>query len=231
MQSIDKNANCGIYQIRNIINNDIYIGSSSKINRRFNTHKCRLRKGKQENPYLQSAWNKYGEENFVFEIILICHPDMLIWYEQQFLDQWNPKYNINKLADSPGSHPVSEEQKIKVSEFHKGRKRTEKTRERMSLARIGIKITDGARENMRKSRLGKTTSNRQKQIVSQLSKGNEWNAKLFSGIKSPDGIVYDSIFNLSKFCREHNLEARNLSAVIHGKVKSHKGWTYVGGVS
>lgn len=59
----------GIYKIRNILNDKVYIGSSIHIKRRLSEHKCWLRKNTHDNDYLQKAWNKYGENNFVFEIV------------------------------------------------------------------------------------------------------------------------------------------------------------------
>jgi len=58
-----------IYQIRNKINNKIYIGSTNNINKRWNNHKSKLNNKIHENSYLQAAWDKYGEENFEFSII------------------------------------------------------------------------------------------------------------------------------------------------------------------
>ena len=60
----------GIYKIINIINEKTYVGSTiSKFNRRWNCHKCQLRNHNHGNKYLQNAWNKYGEDKFIFEII------------------------------------------------------------------------------------------------------------------------------------------------------------------
>lgn len=58
-----------IYKITNIINNKCYIGQAKNYKQRFYTHKSNLRKNKHDNRYLQFAWNKYGEENFTFEVI------------------------------------------------------------------------------------------------------------------------------------------------------------------
>ena len=58
-----------IYKITNIINNKCYIGQTQDHQRRFAEHKNSLRKNKHENPHLQSAWNKYGEENFSFDVL------------------------------------------------------------------------------------------------------------------------------------------------------------------
>lgn len=59
----------GIYGIRNIANNKIYIGLSSDIYKRWKTHLNNLNKGKHINDHLQSAWNEYGENSFDFFII------------------------------------------------------------------------------------------------------------------------------------------------------------------
>ena len=60
----------GIYKITCKVNNKIYIGSTEVcFKQRFKKHKQRLRNNYHENDYLQKSWNKYGEDNFVFEIL------------------------------------------------------------------------------------------------------------------------------------------------------------------
>lgn len=58
-----------IYCIKNILNNKVYIGSSVNFNKRKNLHLHYLKNNKHHSNHLQKAWNKYGKENFVFEII------------------------------------------------------------------------------------------------------------------------------------------------------------------
>jgi len=58
----------GIYTIKNIITKQLYIGSAINILSRFNKHKEQLRKNKHFNFHLQNSWNKYGENNFLFNI-------------------------------------------------------------------------------------------------------------------------------------------------------------------
>mgnify|MGYP003295796585 CR=1 FL=1 len=58
-----------IYKIVNKINGKVYIGQSTNIKERWKDHKNRLRKREHVNTYLQHAWDKYGEENFEFEVI------------------------------------------------------------------------------------------------------------------------------------------------------------------
>jgi group I intron endonuclease len=97
----------GIYQIKNIINKKCYIGSSKNINRRWDRHRYGLRSNNHENVLLQRAWNKYGEENFIFEIIEECEQDRLLELDQKYLDL-KPQYNIGIIAsggDNLTNHP------------------------------------------------------------------------------------------------------------------------------
>jgi hypothetical protein len=66
---IQKNGKPCIYKIQNIINNKLYIGSAIGHYRRKGQHYYLLRNNKHFNKYLQNSWNKYGEENFKFEIL------------------------------------------------------------------------------------------------------------------------------------------------------------------
>lgn len=54
----------GIYKIKNQVNDKFYIGSSEKIQSRFSSHKCNLRKNKHKNKHLQSSWNKHGGDAY-----------------------------------------------------------------------------------------------------------------------------------------------------------------------
>ena len=57
-----------IYKITNLLNNKVYIGQSIHPNRRWTEHKQKARHGQDKFP-IHLAINKYGEENFTFEII------------------------------------------------------------------------------------------------------------------------------------------------------------------
>jgi group I intron endonuclease len=58
-----------IYRIRNVVNQKFYVGSTINMKERVRTHRSRLRGNRHHSPHLQAAWNKYGEECFVFEVI------------------------------------------------------------------------------------------------------------------------------------------------------------------
>ena len=113
----------GVYQIVNTINGKKYVGSSVNIERRWAEHKSKLNTVEHSNPHLQNAWQKYGEENFEFEIICSCLNDKTLEFEQFFLDARHPEYNVAKDAKAPmlGRHHTEEARK-KNSEAHKGTK-------------------------------------------------------------------------------------------------------------
>lgn len=59
----------GIYSITQISSGKRYIGSSVNIKRRWASHRSSLRRNLNDNIHLQNAWNKYGEKDFLFEIL------------------------------------------------------------------------------------------------------------------------------------------------------------------
>jgi len=108
-----KNSGFGVYQIRNILNDNLYIGCTFKagFKSRHKGHRSALRHGNHHCLHLQNAWNKYGEDNFIFEVIEefkfpLDYPIDLIKThienrEQYYFDKLNPRYNILKRAGSP----------------------------------------------------------------------------------------------------------------------------------
>lgn len=105
---------CGVYKIYNKINNKIYIGSSKNIERRIYTHFWHLKNGDHVNCHLQYAYNKYGEDNFGWEIVCSCSESEQFEKEQFYIDSLSPEYNIKPTAD--GTDHFSEETKRKMSE-------------------------------------------------------------------------------------------------------------------
>ena len=89
---------CGVYKITNKANGKFYIGSSNNIKHRWNNHIKQLTEQNHKNSHLQNAWNLYGKDNFVFEIIEECSPDIQFEREQHYLNTLNPfderGYNI-----------------------------------------------------------------------------------------------------------------------------------------
>lgn len=59
----------GIYKIINVINNKFYVGSAVDFTARKRRHWWALRSQRHANKHLQAAWNKYGEQAFIFVIV------------------------------------------------------------------------------------------------------------------------------------------------------------------
>ena len=59
----------GVFQIKNLINNKIFISSSTELDTVWNSQKFKLNLGIHPNKNLQSDWKESGEDNFKYEII------------------------------------------------------------------------------------------------------------------------------------------------------------------
>lgn len=100
----------GIYCIENVTNHKTYIGSSKNIYQRLLKHFALLRHNKHENPHLQSAWNKYGEDSFRWYILELCDNSELAKLEQQCIDLFGAEYNITRIVER---NILSKESRIK----------------------------------------------------------------------------------------------------------------------
>jgi group I intron endonuclease len=115
----------GIYQIRNKINGKVYIGKSVNIHIRILRHKSNANKGIHTNRYLQNSFNKYGMENFAFEILEQADVAMLPILEQKWIDATCPKSLYNHC-------------KFVLRNENIGRKHADDVRRIMSLKKQGI---------------------------------------------------------------------------------------------
>ncbi len=98
--------NC-VYRIINKINNKVYIGSTIDAERRRIEHFSQLENNKHINPHLQNAYNKYGKDAFMFDVIESNLDDgELLKREQHYIDLFNSSnsnfgYNISSYANQP----------------------------------------------------------------------------------------------------------------------------------
>jgi len=98
----------GIYQIKNLINGTIYIGSAKRFKERWNDHKRSLTKGVHHTKYLQNSYSKHnvevGNDNmFVFSVLEVMDKstkeERLIreeWWIQKLLNEGLELYNSNR---------------------------------------------------------------------------------------------------------------------------------------
>lgn len=143
----EEETGAGIYKIRNKVNDKYYLGSTRNLRKRMREHLSMLRNNKHGNAHLQNAFNKHGEDAFIFEIQLrAVYEEHLVMLEQAYLDTFTPYvrgmgYNISDNAksyrvfgkDHPGyGKQRSEETKRKISETLTGRTIPESTRLKIS---------------------------------------------------------------------------------------------------
>lgn len=195
----------GIYIIICRANLKMYIGSSCNLKNRFADHVSHLTHKKHINAHLQSAWNQYGSEQFMFGILEYCEGDnqKLLSLEQDYLNRYKPYkreigFNIMPLAERAVG-AIAEESRKKMSLAKLGHTKSEKT----------VQLH---KDNWEKH-------------------GKEWAAQQIKDygksfrIVSPDGILYEGR-GIRLFARQHGLNRTDLSRVIsgYGKNKSTKGW-------
>lgn len=198
----------GIYAIINIINGNMYIGSSINIKKRWYKHKTELNANKHHSQHLQRAWNKYGERNFSFVILLECDENHLKDIEQKFIDFLKPVYNVLPAAYSPKGYKHPKEFGEQIRQRMLGKSRMSKDgRKRVSIANTGRKHTPEELE-----KIGLASIGRRKPY------------KTYDGFISPDGIIYRNIFNIKEFSLRHGLKAGDMRRLDRGHQKSHRGW-------
>lgn len=117
-----KKTSPGIYRID--IGKYSYYGSAASLSQRKSRHLRDLRADKHHSPYVQDVFNKYGEDEFTFTVLLVCEKEDLLFYEQKFLDKFfDEKFNMNtcRRANSQLGLLRSDETKAKMSASAKGK--------------------------------------------------------------------------------------------------------------
>lgn len=105
----------GIYAIRNVKTNKVYIGSTlTNFAKRLQKHIRELNSNTHFNKHLQLSWDKYGDDCFEFRILMICQDNIYFW-EKRAIDLTKSLdnrfgYNINKNVKSPPT-PTPESRK------------------------------------------------------------------------------------------------------------------------
>lgn len=142
-----------IYRITNMANGHYYIGSAESFARREWQHKYALKRNEHKNPRLQAAWNKYGGDMFVFEVLEEIPSERQLQVEDMWLVQHvgHPDcYNINLSAESPRSGAVlSETAKTNISNARKGKHAGE------AHYRYGKTLTDEVKKKIGDKQRGK----------------------------------------------------------------------------
>ena len=114
----------GIYKIKNIVTDDIYVGQTNNFDRRFAEHKRDLNNQKAANIHLQRAWNKYKECSFEFSIVEECPVEKLNEREMFWVahyDSYHNGYNMTFGGDGTRGYVATEETRRKISAGLRGK--------------------------------------------------------------------------------------------------------------
>jgi group I intron endonuclease len=130
----------GVYAIRHVASGKMYIGSAANIPGRWSAHRSALKRDEHHSRHLQRAWDKYGPDAFVWEVLwAVEDPADLIRTEQEYLDHfgtyWRTQgYNIRHRAESSLGMRASAETRARMSAARKGRKFSPEHRARIGAA-------------------------------------------------------------------------------------------------
>lgn len=172
----------GVYSIRNTVNGKRYVGSTARsFAVRWSNHRAELNRGKYHGPHFQSAWKKYGDGTFAFEVLFPCGPDLCVAMEQRFIDLLQPKYNVRPVAGNGAAkgnqyrlgHKHTAEAREKMSAANRGRKLSPGIRARMSLAHMGHRPTPETRAKLSAAHKGKHPSAETRAKMSVAAMGNK----------------------------------------------------------
>lgn len=140
----------GVYKIVNVITEECYVGSSTNVVQRWQTHK----QPNSTSRLVREAMDFYGRENFKLEILEECNAELLKEREHCWISTLNPAYNIRGKGKNINS--VSEETKKRISEAQKGRapwnvgiETSEETKAKLSAALKAVSATRDMSDNGR----------------------------------------------------------------------------------
>jgi group I intron endonuclease len=138
----------GIYLSTNKLTDEIYVGQSVDLSKRFIRYFSLSYLKSKESLIISRALIKYGYVNFSVSILEYCDKSILTEREQYYLDKLEPKYNILKIAGSSLGYIHSQVSKQRRSKALKGvyvgiksplfgKNHTIETKNKMSLQRKG----------------------------------------------------------------------------------------------
>lgn len=170
--------NCAaIYRIINKVTGTVYVGQAENVRIRWATHKrCLRRNMNTRNQYIQRAWNKYGEDNFIFEIVFQFLPtsrkELQIYLDEAEIKiLYEYKENCYNLMEAGISAMVASDSTLKkLSEHNKKQWQKPEHRAKISKAQRAAWAEPGRKEE-RTAQLKESFKNpKYKERRKQLSK-------------------------------------------------------------
>ncbi len=184
-----------------------------------------MRNNTHPNKKLQNHYNKYGENDLQFSILLGCNKENLIDAEQFFLDSYKTYFNIRVKADSNLGCKHSKEVKLRMRETsirlglkppsRLGIKSSKESNEKRSKKLSGVShgpLPEEIKQKISKARMGQPSGRKGKHLTeSTKQKIREWAIK--HNIRPPS--------SLGKIPWNKGLKATKEACI--NQSKSHKG--------
>ena len=210
----------GIYCIENVINHKRYIGQSVHIYRRWSEHKYELNNNMHHNDYLQKSWNKYGPDNFKFNIIELCNVDELDDKETYYIELYHTldeECGYNLISGEGVNRVISEETREKLRQANRRRKHfPDMSGENNPM--FGKHLSDDTKDKIRQTRIGQKASEETKLKLSQLRTGDK-NARCVA-VYCPE--LDESFWGAKEAELKYGVNRNKISMCIHGE-RQHAG--------
>lgn len=219
---------CGIYIMYFENTDKVYIGQSRDIEKRISQHTL-LFKNRTASKKLMEAIDTFGLPKI--EILEECPESDLDFLEEYYFkefDSINNGFNtrssatsggINCYGDKNGRSKYTNKQIINVlfALIDTPHIKYEEIADNTGVSRS--MVVDIACGNSHKW-LAREYPEEYLILTKLLGKRS---ALKYGKIVSPEGQIF-KVEHLSNFCREHNLDTGNISKLLRGILKSHKGW-------
>lgn len=208
----------GIYMIKCLVDNKVYIGSSVRVAGRIFRHIRILKRNRHFNLHLQYAWNKYKEENFEFSVLeYVEDRNRLLFIEKNYIDKFKSNdrdFGYNIIRDptdiSGANHPKfgkkhSEETKAKIAKGNTGKVLSKETRDKMSKIALNRTASNPF--------LGKTHSNETKVKMSLNHADVSGNKNPMYGKRHSPEIMASIQLKKGKLNKKQVLKIRELNTL------------------
>lgn len=217
-----------VYIILNKINKKYYIGGTINLYDRLKAHIRDLINNKHNNTYLQNSFNKYGIENFEFDILEEYPPNLVFYMEDYWTNILNArdrKYGFNNRAmrdGRSGKHSLESIEKMKKNKTYTTH--SEETREKIRKAITGRKLSEEHKKNISKSNIGKTVT---KEGLKKLSINNRITYGRKIVILNKKGIFVDNANSLAEASEKTEASVSGVFKVAQGKGYSSNGYIFI----
>lgn len=210
-----------IYRFVNQNNNKVYIGYTSNWDSRLRDHQTRYSK---LNTAFYHAIRKHGWNNFTYDIIYQSldkehtHSVMEEYFIREYNSHVDNGHGYNMSYGGDGNNGYCAATLYKLGSANRGKKRgprTEETKQKIGFANSQKTRTEEEKQHLRNVNLGKKQS---EETILKHSKSYT--------VTSPEGVTFN-IVNLSRFCKEHNLNGCIMGRMARGQINQqhHKGWS------